>query len=167
MHVVSNQRLRSLLVIVALALSSLFPLYVASRHTLFLNDDSYITLTYAKNPAVSQMLATTEHCVMVLACGEHWRTSSEDGELRFAIEGALSAGAIPAHLPYAKSPEARFCEGVFTSAQSDLAAIVRECGSGRDLCERGFGADVEHAARLNAYDAVPVMRGECFTRWSG
>jgi arabinofuranosyltransferase len=49
MHVVSNHRLRTIVVIVGLALASLFPLYVASRHTLFLNDDSYITLTYAKN----------------------------------------------------------------------------------------------------------------------
>ncbi|HEY0605940.1 MAG TPA: hypothetical protein VGD58_23655 [Herpetosiphonaceae bacterium] len=35
--------------IAGLALASLFPLYVAAQHTLFLNDDSYITLTYAKN----------------------------------------------------------------------------------------------------------------------
>lgn len=116
---------------------------------------------------VNQVLATTEHCVTVLACGERWRTPSEDGELRFAIEDALGAGAILAQLDYPKSPEARFCAGAFVAAQPDLAAIVRECGSGRELYERGFGADVEHAARLNAYDAVPVMRDECFTRWSG
>lgn len=116
---------------------------------------------------VAQVLATTAHCVTVLACGERWRTPSEEGELRFAIEDALGAGAILAQLPDTKSPEARFCEGAFASVQPDLATIIRECGSGRELYERGFGADVEHAARLNAYAAVPVMRGECFTRWSG
>lgn len=117
--------------------------------------------------AVTQVLATTEHSVTVLACGERWTTPSEDGPLRFAIEDALGAGAILAHLPYAKSPEARFCEGAFESARPDLAAIIRECGSGRELYERGFGADVEHAVRLNAYDVVPVMCHEYFTRWGG
>lgn len=116
---------------------------------------------------VAQVLAATEHCVTILACGERWTTPSEDGELRFAIEDALAAGAILAHLPYPKSPEARFCEGAFRAAESDLLAIIRECGSGRELRERGFGPDVDHAARLNAYPAVPIMRNECFVGWSG
>lgn len=121
----------------------------------------------AVGAAVAQILATTEHCVTVLACGERWTTPSEDGELRFAIEDALGAGAILAQLLYAKSPEAQFCEGAFTASLPNLPAIIRECGSGRELYGRGFGADVEHVLRLNAYDAVPVMRAECFTRWSG
>lgn len=116
---------------------------------------------------VDQVLSMTDHNVTVLACGERWTTPSEDGELRFAIEDALGAGAILARLPYDQSPEARFCAGAFQAAEADLAAIIRECGSGRELYERGFGADVEHAVQLNAYDAVPVMRAECFTRWVG
>jgi 2-phosphosulfolactate phosphatase len=116
--------------------------------------------------AITSVLKTTEHCVTLLACGERWTTPSEDGELRFAIEDLLGAGAILARLPFAKSPEARVCEDTFTSAQADLATVLWECGSGRELRERGFGADVEHAARLNLYAAVPVMRAGWIERWN-
>lgn len=57
-----------------------------------------------------------------------------------------------------KSPEARICEGAFTQMRAELAELLRDCATGRELHERGFGADVEHAARLNAYEAVPVLR---------
>ena len=47
--------------------------------------------------------------VTILACGERWQEPSEDGELRFALEDYLGAGAILAHLPahLSRSPEAR------------------------------------------------------------
>lgn len=115
--------------------------------------------------AVDRLLATTDRCVTILACGERWRSASEDGELRFAIEDALGAGAILAQLAHAKSPEARFCEAAFRSAHHELAAMLWECGSGRELREWGFEEDVRHAARLNLYDAVPVMRGGWFALW--
>lgn len=41
----------SLLTVVLLVFLSLFPLITASRYPLYLNDDAYITLTYAKNLA--------------------------------------------------------------------------------------------------------------------
>jgi hypothetical protein len=46
-----HQRYSSLLIIIALVLASLFPLITANRYTAFLSDDSYISLTYAKNIA--------------------------------------------------------------------------------------------------------------------
>jgi 2-phosphosulfolactate phosphatase len=117
--------------------------------------------------AVTRVLDSSEHSVTILACGERWTTPSEDGELRFAIEDLLGAGAILAKLPYAKSPEARICEAAFDSMQADLATALWECGSGRELRERGFGADVEHAARLNLYATVPVMRAGWIEGWNG
>ena len=117
--------------------------------------------------AVARVLDTTEHGVTLLACGERWTTPSEDGDLRFAIEDLLGAGAILTELPFAKSPEARVCEDAFTSARADLASALWECGSGRELRAGGFGADVEHAARLNLYAAVPVMRDGWIERWNG
>jgi 2-phosphosulfolactate phosphatase len=71
----------------------------------------------------------------------------------------LGAGAILSHLEHPKSPEARACEGAFRHVRDDLPAVLWECGSGRELREKGFGEDVRHAARLNHYDSVPVMRG--------
>jgi 2-phosphosulfolactate phosphatase len=48
-----------------------------------------------------------------------------------------------------------------------LEEIIWDCGSGRELREAGFEADVRYALQLNLLDSVPVMRGECFERFSG
>jgi len=105
--------------------------------------------------------------VTVLAAGERWRIPSEDGELRFAIEDYLGAGAIIASLPAAlsRSPEAEICAGAFQQASNDLARLLAESGSGRELREAGYHQDVEHCAHLNAYDAVPFMHEERLERW--
>ena len=100
--------------------------------------------------------------VTILACGERWREPNEDGELRFAIEDYLGAGAILSALPttFTRSPEAGICERAFLASRGDLRQILWESGSGRELREMGYPQDVEHAARLDVYDAVPVMQGE-------
>ncbi|MFN8637710.1 MAG: 2-phosphosulfolactate phosphatase [Chloroflexota bacterium] len=112
--------------------------------------------------AVAHLLATTDLAVTVLACGERWREPNEDGELRFAIEDYLGAGAIIAGVPaaFSRSPEARLCEGSFRDLDGDLAQFLFESGSGRELRAAGFPQDVEHAARLDVYDAVPAMHGD-------
>lgn len=107
---------------------------------------------------VSSLLKQQELSVTMIACGERWRPAIEDGELRVALEDYLGAGAILSYLPQEKSPEARVCEGAFVQVRNDLEAILWECGSGRELREKGFGVDVQHAARLNAYETVPHMR---------
>lgn len=114
---------------------------------------------------VSHLLDTTDHCVTILACGERWQPPSADGALRIALEDYLGAGAILASLRHEQSPEARVCAGAFTHSQRDIAALLWECGSGRELRAMGFPEDVRHAAQLNSYDAVPVMRGESLVRY--
>lgn len=111
---------------------------------------------------VSSLLEHQELSVTVIACGERWKTPSEDGELRVALEDYLGAGAILSSLPQEKSPEARACEGAFVQVRDDLHAMLWECGSGRELREKGFGMDVQHAARLNVYETVPHMRDDHF-----
>lgn len=103
-----------------------------------------------------------ELSVTVIACGERWKTATEDGELRMALEDYLGAGAILSYLPQEKSAEARVCAGAFVQVQDDLLSILWECGSGRELREKGFGADVQYAARLNVYETVPHMRDNHF-----
>ncbi len=107
--------------------------------------------------ALTHLLETTGRDVTLLSCGERWQTPSEDGDLRFAIEDDLGAGAILSCLDCDKSSEARACEGAFRHLQDDLLETLRDCGSGRELCEKGFGRDVDHAAKLNLYDTVPAM----------
>ena len=114
--------------------------------------------------AVSVDMERSDRCVTVLACGERWKTPSEDGDLRFASEDYLGAGAILSYLHHPKTPAARLCEGAFVHARSELEALLLECDSGRELRERGFVEDVERAARLDVYDAAPVLRDGCFER---
>ena len=96
--------------------------------------------------------------VTIIACGERWSMPSEDGALRFAIEDYLGAGAIVSYLSCDKSPEARVCEGAFVQVRDDLEALLWESATGRALRERGFASDIEHAARLNSYETVPIMQ---------
>jgi 2-phosphosulfolactate phosphatase len=118
--------------------------------------------------AVAHILAATDLSVTVVACGERWQTPSEDGELRVALEDYLGAGAILAYLEAAwQSPEARVCAGAFVQARPDLSALLWECGSGRELREKGYAEDVRHAAQLNRYDIVPVMQDECLQSFHG
>jgi 2-phosphosulfolactate phosphatase len=114
---------------------------------------------------VSHLLDTTDRCATIIACGERWQPPSADGALRVALEDYLGAGAILASLRYEQSPEARVCAGAFTHSQRDLAALLWECGSGRELRRMGFPEDVRYAAQLNSYDAVPVMRGTHVERY--
>jgi 2-phosphosulfolactate phosphatase len=109
--------------------------------------------------AVAEILAASDLSVTVLACGERWRGDHEDGPLRFAIEDYLGAGAILTGLPAAltRSPEALVCEAAFLGIRDRLGRVLEESGSGRELRDAGFPQDVEHAARLDCYDAVPMM----------
>jgi 2-phosphosulfolactate phosphatase len=110
--------------------------------------------------AVSALLEETDLNVTIVACGERWERPGEDGELRVAVEDYLGAGAVIARLDCSKSPEARICEGAFTAAGESFADLIYDCASGLELRERGFEGDVIHAAQLDRYDSVPVMRGE-------
>ena len=116
----------------------------------------------AVGAAVSSLLERQPLSVTLIACGERWRIPTEDGELRFALEDYLGAGAILSYLPYEKSPEARACEGAFVQVRDDLHAMLWECAGGRELREKGFDMDVQHAARLNMYETVPHLRDHHF-----
>lgn len=113
--------------------------------------------------ALALLLAEDEgRAVSVIACGERWSDPSEDGALRFALEDYLGAGAILANLAkitgLTQSPEARVCAGAFQQAQEQLRELLLHSYSGQELTGVGFAQDVEHAARLDLYTSVPVMR---------
>ncbi len=91
--------------------------------------------------------------VGVIPAGERW----PDGGLRPAIEDLLGAGAIIHHLGLACSPEAGVARDAFLSAGGDLARLVRESMSGRELIDGGFSDDVEIAVALDASDCVPLL----------
>ena len=119
-------------------------------------------LVNASAVAAAVERAGADRAVTVVACGERWPEPNEDGALRFAIEDYLGAGAVLAALGGPASPEAQVCVAAFLGARADLAAILWECASGRELREQGFGEDVRHAARLDCYDAAPLLRDGAF-----
>ncbi len=114
--------------------------------------------------AVSSILARTEAAVTVIACGERWPAPMDDGELRVAIEDYLGSGAILSYLPFSKSPEARVCEAAFVGARGQLKELLQESVSGRELRQKGCAADVDRAACLDLYEAVPTMRQDRLER---
>jgi 2-phosphosulfolactate phosphatase len=109
---------------------------------------------------VSTILAETSLAVTVIACGERWPQAGDDGHLRVAIEDYLGAGAILAQIPYDASPEARICAAGFRAVKDELADLLWESVSGRELRQKGWGADVRRAVQLDSSATVPVLRHE-------
>lgn len=117
--------------------------------------------------------------VTVIAAGERWRGTT--GPLRPAIEDLLGAGAILSAAATAMkgvsevaggssphvaagagdrvSPEARVAMAAFAEAEPHLAQRLSDCGSGRELIDRGYRSDVELAAALDCSSVVPTLRG--------
>ena len=105
--------------------------------------------------------------VTLITCGERWPTPNEDGDLRFAIEDYLGAGAVLSHIPLDKSPEARLAEQTFVASKNDLLSILRTCGSGLERLAHGPVGDIEHCAKLDLYpDCVPILRDNHFQQWT-
>lgn len=100
--------------------------------------------------------------VAVVAAGERW----PDGTLRPAVEDLWGAGAVLAAMvdlgATDLSPEARVAEHAFRGVAARIADELRACGSGRELVDGGFGADVDIAAELDDADVVPVLRDGSF-----
>jgi 2-phosphosulfolactate phosphatase len=100
--------------------------------------------------------------VAVIAAGERW----PGGGLRPAAEDAWGAGAVLAELCRlgwtGLSPEAESVRGSYESVRGREGAALLQCASGRELVERGFGADVEIAAELDQSGCVPHLRAQQF-----
>jgi 2-phosphosulfolactate phosphatase len=97
--------------------------------------------------------------IAVIPAGERW----PDGSLRPAFEDWVGAGAILSHLPGVLSPEARAAVAAYESARADLADVVKGCGSGRELIERGFKQDVVLATALGVSRCAPMLVNGTYT----
>lgn len=115
---------------------------------------------------LTHLLQTTNHTIVLLACGERWQTPNVDGDLRWALEDDLGAGAILSHLNGDKSPEAIAVEGTFRAVQPHLTETLQNCASGRELADRGFLHDVQFAAQRDKFATVPYMFQEHLKRFN-
>jgi 2-phosphosulfolactate phosphatase len=114
--------------------------------------------------AANELQEKTGSVITIVPCGERWDSPllSENG-MRPGIEDYLGAGAILQTLQGSFSPEADVCSAAFASCQHKLSDLITTCGSGRELIERGYPADVEFCRQLNSHEEVPVLLDGCFT----
>jgi 2-phosphosulfolactate phosphatase len=117
--------------------------------------------------AVANQLQFGTGCsITVIPCGEQWEDAHEgENQLRPAVEDYLGAGAILSYLKGTPSPEAEVCIQAFRNSEHRLAELIWDCGSGRELRERGFEADVIHCSRLNAFEIVPIYNEDHFVKY--
>ena len=110
-----------------------------------------------------QLRRQTKANITVVPCGEQWTDVREyEYTLRPSIEDYLGAGAILSYLEGTKSPEVEVCIGAFLHTKQKINELIWECGSGRELRERGFEADVKHCSQLNVFQTVPILHKDHF-----
>ena len=103
--------------------------------------------------AVAQAAHQFGSRIGVIPAGERW----PDRSLRPCFEDWIGAGAIIAHLAGSLSPEAAVAVAAFRAAEPALFNYLQQCGSGRELIERGFDRDVTLAADLDSSGNVPLL----------
>lgn len=112
-----------------------------------------------RNAAAAATAATRLGSTFALIpAGEAW----PNGEIRPSFEDLVGAGGVISRLPGRRSPEAEAAAAAFEFFRGNLQAALRECGSGRELIERGFAADVDLAARYDASINVPFLTDRAF-----
>ena len=111
---------------------------------------------------VAAAVQTTARRICVIPAGEQW----DGGGIRMAAEDLIGAGAIIHYLQGSRSPEAELAAAYFERAQADLPLFLSKCGSGKELSERGFAADISLAGALNESDCVPVLQNEAFFKYT-
>lgn len=110
-------------------------------------------------PAVAEAVGAGSGRVCVVAAGERWG----EGGLRPAVEDLWGAGAVLAGLgDEGVSPEAAMAVAAFRSVRDRLPDVLRDCASGRELVEDGFGGDVDLAAAYAVSRVVPTLAGDAF-----
>lgn len=91
--------------------------------------------------------------IAVIPAGEKWH----DGSLRPSFEDFIGAGAIISYLGGKLSPEAQLAREAYQSLCQSLEQLIRQCGSGQELIEKGFEQDVDLASEMNVSDCVPTL----------
>jgi 2-phosphosulfolactate phosphatase len=116
-----------------------------------------VTACLRDAPTVGGALREMQPPVAVIAAGERW--GHADGRLRPAVEDLIGAGTVIGALGSSScSAEARAALAVFRASESALGEWIRDCSSGRELVEAGFGADVELASDYGSGSTIPVLQ---------
>jgi len=104
--------------------------------------------------AIAEAAKTYGERIAVIPAGERW----SDGSLRPSFEDLIGAGAIINFLDGNCSPESYTARSAFLAAENNLEKLLLQCGSGKELIERGYKEDVFLSAELNVSDCVPTLQ---------
>jgi len=142
---------------------SLIPISKGTRLVLPSPNGSSLSLATAATPTLTGCLRNCRAVALaamnygqriaVVPAGEKW----SDGSLRPSFEDLIGAGAIISYLEGSSSPEAQAAATAYRGVQQSLGCLIKQCGSGKELIDRGFEQDVELAAKLNISDCVPTL----------
>ena len=91
--------------------------------------------------------------IAVVPAGEKW----SDGSLRPSFEDFIGAGVVINYLEGSLSPEAQLAVAAYRGVRQSLENLIKQCGSGQELIERGFEQDVELASDIDVSDCVPTL----------
>jgi 2-phosphosulfolactate phosphatase len=97
--------------------------------------------------------------IAVIPAGEKW----QDGSLRPSFEDFIGAGAVLSHLEGRLSPEAQLAIEAYGGVQPSLKHLIKQCGSGQELIERGFEQDVDLASEVDVSRCIPVLLDGAYT----
>lgn len=138
----------------------LLPSPNGSRLTLAVKDIPVLTgcLRNAQAVAAAARILAGAGDIAVIPAGERW----PDGSLRPALEDLIGAGAIIDALDDALGAEAKVARDAYRSARSNLADLIRDSVSGRELIDRGFAVDVDLALEVGVSGTAPRLYDDAY-----
>lgn len=147
----------------SLSPSSLISISKGTRLVLPSPNGSSLSLTTAATPTLTGCLRNCRAVALaamnygrriaVVPAGERW----SDGSLRPSFEDFIGSGAVISYLEGNLSPEAQSAVAAYRDVCQTLGHLMKRCGSGKELIERGFEQDVDLASELDISDCVPTM----------
>ena len=117
------------------------------------NEKTTFTTCLRNASAVARKAQQIGRNICVIAAGEKWK----NGNIRFAVEDFIGAGALISQLKGNKSPEAISCQNAFQPLTHDLHHYLSQCSSGKELIEAGFSQDINLAAAFDCSQTVPIL----------
>ena len=131
----------------------ILPSLNGSKLSAMSNDKTTFTACFRNASAVARKSQHIGKNICVIAAGEKWK----NGNIRFAVEDFIGAGALISQLKGNKSPEAISCQNAFQPLTHDLHHYLSQCSSGKELIEAGFSQDINLAAALDCSQTVPIL----------
>ena len=117
-----------------------------------------VACSFLNAAATARWLTGTGLDILIVCAGQHDH---------FCLEDAVGSGMLIDRLlsspdrTFDLSDAARAAHQLFATYRDDLLGMLRGCEWGRNIIQKGFGADLEICAQADLTDIVPVMQKGC------